>query len=199
MEIENEKDVKWPKLLRMEGERKNQHMYTRFHKDNDHNIDDCRQLKDEKRRGKPTEDLIPIHLDPEDPTKVTYIDASLQGPWKEKLTKFLHKNSDVFAWTAADMPCIDPQLITHKLNMDLLRKLIKQKKRSFAPGRQKAIKQEVEKLLKAGFIEEIQFLEWLANQVLVKKENENGGCVWTSRILMMHVPRIVIPYRELTL
>ena len=47
MEIENDKDVKWPKPLRTEGERKNQHLYCRFHKDNGHNTDDCRQLKDE--------------------------------------------------------------------------------------------------------------------------------------------------------
>ena len=106
-----------------------------------------------------TEDLIPIPLDPEDPTKVTYISASLQGPSKEKLTKFLQKNSDVFAWTMADMPGIDPQLIMHKLNVDPLRKPIKQKKRTLAPKRQEAIKQEVENLLEAGFIEEIQSSE----------------------------------------
>ena len=71
----------------------------------------------------------------------------------------------------ADIPGIDPQLITHKLNVDPLRKLIKQKKRSFAPERQETIKQEVENLLEAGFIEEMQFLEWLANPVMVKKAN----------------------------
>ena len=60
-----------------------------------------------------------------------------------------------------DMPGIDPQLITHKLNVDPMRKNIKQKKRSYALERQEAIKQEVEKLLEAGFIEEIQFPEWL--------------------------------------
>ena len=52
-----------------------------------------------------------------------------------------------------------------------MRKTIKQKKRSFAPERQEAIKQEVEKLLEVGFIEEIQYPEWLANPVMVKKAN----------------------------
>ena len=78
--------------------------------------------KMKKGEEKSAEDLIPIPLDPEDPTKVTYIGASFQGPSKEKLTKFLQENSDVFAWTAADMPGIDPQLITHKLNMESLEK-----------------------------------------------------------------------------
>ena len=66
---------------------------------------------------------------------------------------------------------IDPQLITHELNADPLRKPIKQKKRSFAPERQETIKQEVEKLWEARFIEEIQFPEWLANPVMVKNAN----------------------------
>ena len=47
MEIENDKNVKWPKPLRTEGERKNLQLYCRFHKDNRHNTDDYRQLKDE--------------------------------------------------------------------------------------------------------------------------------------------------------
>ena len=86
-----------------------------------------------------------------------------------KITSFLQDNNDVFAWTAADMPGINPQLITHHLNVDPKRDTVKQKKRNFAPERQEAIKQEVDKLLEARFIEEIQFPEWLANPVMVKK------------------------------
>ena len=73
----------------------------------------------------------------------------------------------MFAWSAADMSGIHPELITHKLNVDPSQKTVKQKKRSFAPERQEAIKQEVEKLLEAGFIEEIQFPEWLTNPIIV--------------------------------
>ena len=48
MKVENDKDVKWPKpLTEMEGERKNHHLYCRFHKDNCHNTDDYRRIKDE--------------------------------------------------------------------------------------------------------------------------------------------------------
>ena len=56
--------------------------------------------------------------------------------------------------------------------MDLWKKSIKQKKRSAPPPkRQEKIKQEVEKIFEAGFIEEIQFSEWLENPVMVKKGN----------------------------
>ena len=50
-------------------------------------------------------------------------------------------------------------------------KLVKQKRRSFAPKRQKAINEEVGKLLQAGAIREVEYPEWLANVVLVKKAN----------------------------
>ena len=97
-----------------------------------------------------------------------------------------------------NMPGIDPQLITHTLNVDPLRKLIKQKKKSFAPKRQEAIKQEVEKLLEARVIEEIHFSEWLANPIMVKKANEKWRMCVDFTISMMNVLRIVIPYQELT-
>ncbi|KAL8155150.1 hypothetical protein AgCh_000513 [Apium graveolens] len=92
---------------------------------------------------------------PENPEKVTFVGATLEEPLRGKLVKFLQENSDVFTWSVADMPGIDPELITHKLNVDLSQKTVKQKKRSFAPERQETIKQEVEKLLEAGFIKEI--------------------------------------------
>ena len=43
--------------------------------------------------------------------------------------------------------------------------------RSFAPERQKAINEEVGKLLQAEAIKEMEYPEWLANIVLVKKAN----------------------------
>ncbi|XP_074362238.1 uncharacterized protein LOC141702473 [Apium graveolens] len=112
-----------------------------------------------------------IPLDSLDPEKVTYIGASLDKPLKGQLTTFLQKNSDVFSWMAADMPGIDPNLITHKLNVNPTQKAVKQKKRTYAPNRLEAIKQEVEKLLEYVFIEEVKFPEWLANPVMVKKAN----------------------------
>ena len=66
---------------------------------------------------------------------------------------------------------IDPAVITHRLNTNPSFKPVKQKRRSFAPKRQKAINEEVDKLLQAGAIREVEYLEWLANVVLVKKAN----------------------------
>ena len=66
---------------------------------------------------------------------------------------------------------IDPAIITHILNVSPSFKPVKQKRRSLDPERQKAINEEVNKLLKAGAIREVEYPEWLANVVLVKKAN----------------------------
>ena len=42
----------------------------------------------------------------------------------------------------------------------------------FAPERDNAIKEEVLKLTLAKFIQEIYYLNWLANVVMVKKTND---------------------------
>ena len=41
----------------------------------------------------------------------------------------------------------------------------------FAQERDKAITEEVRKLLEVGFIREVYYLDWLANIVMVKKAN----------------------------
>ena len=66
---------------------------------------------------------------------------------------------------------VDPTVITHRLNINPSFKPVKQKRRSFAPKRQKVINEEVGKLLQAKAIREVEYPEWLANVVLVKKEN----------------------------
>ena len=43
--------------------------------------------------------------------------------------------------------------------------------RGFAPKRNKAVMDEVDKLLAANFIREVYYPEWLANIVMVKKAN----------------------------
>ena len=50
-------------------------------------------------------------------------------------------------------------------------KLVQQRRRVFAPERNKAVMDEANKLLTANFIKEVYYLEWLANVVMVKKAN----------------------------
>ena len=121
-------------------------------------------------RPEPSEELEPVTLD-DDPEHLAYIGSKLAKGLKGLLTQFLRQNRDIFAWKQADMSGINPTVITHKLNTNPSFKPVKQKPRSFAPERQKAINEKVGKLLQAGAIREVEYPEWLANVVLVKKAN----------------------------
>ena len=121
-------------------------------------------------RPEPSEELEPVTLD-DDPEHLAYVGSKLAKDLKDLLTQFLRQNRDIFAWKQTDMSGIDPSVITHRLNTNPSFKLVKQKRRSFAPERQKAINEEVGKLLQAGAIREVEYPEWLANVMLVKKTN----------------------------
>jgi len=55
--------------------------------------------------------------------------------------------------------------------MDKKVRTVIQRRRKLSEERPLVIKEETQQLLKSGHIREIQYLEWLANVVLVKKEN----------------------------
>ena len=134
------------------------------------NMDELDMHDEVLTRLKPSEELEPVSLD-DDPEHLVYICSKLLEDLKSLLTQFLRQNRDVFAWKQADIGGIDPTVITHRLNTSPSFKPVKQKRRSFAPERQKAINEEVGKLLQAGTIREVEYPEWLANVVLFKKAN----------------------------
>ncbi|GKV49108.1 hypothetical protein SLEP1_g55875 [Rubroshorea leprosula] len=80
-------------------------------------------------------------------------------------------NSDVFAWTPADMPGIPTLVAVHKLSTNPLKKPVAQKRRLFGGERLQAIKKELQKLLQAGFVRRVDYCEWVGNLILVKKSN----------------------------
>ena len=90
---------------------------------------------------------------------------------RTRLVWFLKENLDFFAWRYEDIPDISPKVIEHKLNVDLEKKLVQQRRRVFAPEWNQAIMDKVNKLLLAGFVREVYYPEWLANVVLMKKAN----------------------------
>ena len=104
-------------------------------------------MRDEvNTRPEPSEELEPIQLD-DDPEHLAHVGSKLVEDLRSLLIRFLKQNKDVFAWKREDMGGIDPAIITHRLRVSPSFKLVKQKRRSFAPERQKAINEEVSKLL----------------------------------------------------
>ena len=69
------------------------------------------------------------------------------------------------------MPGIDPRIMCHRLAIDKKHKHVKHKRRMLNQERYEAIHDEVDKLLKLGFIREVNYPEWVSNVVMVKKAN----------------------------
>ena len=121
-------------------------------------------------RPAPLEELEPVQLG-DQREHLVYIGSKLAKDIRSSLIRFLEQNIEVFAWKQEDMGGVDPTVISHRLNVNPSFKPVKQKRRSFAPKRQKVINEEVGKLLLAKAIREVKYPEWLANVVLVKKAN----------------------------
>jgi hypothetical protein len=68
------------------------------------------------------------------------------------------------------MSDIDPRIIEHEITTYPDAKLVWQKIHPVNPQKVEAIKAEVEKLLKVGFIYPIQLTQWVSNLVLVNKK-----------------------------
>jgi hypothetical protein len=87
------------------------------------------------------------------------------------LVDFLHANVDVFAWSPSDTPSIPREVAEHALDIQAGSEPVKQRLRRFDEEKRRAIGEEVQKLLVAGFIKEVSHPEWLVNPVLVKMKN----------------------------
>ncbi|XP_072060188.1 uncharacterized protein [Arachis hypogaea] len=105
-------------------------------------------------RPTPTEDLHKIYFT-ESTDKFTYVGSTLSSGEKFSFRAFLQQNADLFAWTPADMPGIDPSIISHKLALDPSARPVTQKMRNLGHDRKQASLEEIKKLINAGFTEKL--------------------------------------------
>lgn len=75
------------------------------------------------------------------------------------------------------MPVVDLKIAQHSLHLDPNTKFKKQKRWSNPPRKRVFVKQQVAKLLEAGVIQEVTYLEWISNLVIVSKEDSDK--LWT--------------------
>ena len=110
--------------------------------------------------SRPVEEIFNVELVEGDSSKVKEINGELQSPLKEEIIKFLKGNLGVFARSCEDMHGIDGRVKKYHLDGEI-----------FAPERNKAVMEEVDKFLIASFIYEIHYLEGLAKHRHGKKKN----------------------------
>ena len=153
-------------------------------------------IKEEEKEK--VEALETVELVDEEPTKTTKIGTNLNDLMKKELVQFLKKNLDIFTWSHIDMPGITTEVIQHRLNVDPEKKPIQQRQRVFVPKRNWVIMDEVDKLLAATFIQEVYYLDWLANVILVKKANRKWRTCVDFTNLNSAYPKDSFPCQELT-
>ena len=78
--------------------------------------------------------------------KPIFVGERLSLGEREDLIKLIREYIDVFEWNYEDMPGLDPQVATHRLNINLEKKLFKQLQRRFRPTIMEMIEAEVRKL-----------------------------------------------------
>ncbi|XP_022888168.1 uncharacterized protein LOC111403774 [Olea europaea var. sylvestris] len=129
------------------------------------------RIIDYEPNATPMEELETFPVNPEDPNQVLRIGKSLSPEAKIEMIRFLKENLDVFAWKHEDMVGIDPRINCHHLNINPSYAPHRQKRRALNPERYEALKDEVSKLDRSGFIREAIYPRWISNPVLVKKSS----------------------------
>ncbi|GAU46913.1 hypothetical protein TSUD_402940, partial [Trifolium subterraneum] len=112
-----------------------------------------------------------ISIEDEDLTKGVKIGADLPDLVKRQLKACLRENAELFAWSAAEMPGIIPEVACHQLTIDPRASAVVQRRRKQSPEKAEAARKAVKDLLEANFIAETQYTTWISNVVLVKKSN----------------------------
>jgi hypothetical protein len=98
-------------------------------------------------------------------------------------TSLFKEFRDIFAWSYEEMSGIDPAIVVHEIKTYPGAKPVRQRLRPVHPRKAAAIKLEVEKLLKAGFIYPVALTEWVSNPVPIDKK---GGSI-----------RVCVDYRDI--
>jgi hypothetical protein len=107
------------------------------------------------------------------PSRTVMVGTKVSAEDEGKLLQFLRNNQDVFAWSKSDLTGVYQSVIEHALNTDPKVKPKLQRQRPMSGDRVKSAEAEVQKLLDARIIREVQYPIWVANVVMVTKKNGN--------------------------
>jgi len=100
-----------------------------------------------------------------------YISEHLYLANETKLVAILREFKDCFAWDYNELPGLDRSLVEHKLPIKSGCEPVKQLPRKMMPEVTSKVKEEIERLLGAGFIRTARYVEWVSNVVPVMKKN----------------------------
>jgi len=83
----------------------------------------------------------------------------------------LKENLEAFTWSYKEMKGVHPLVCTHHIYIKEGCKPVRQPQRRMNPTLKDILKEELQKLLDAGFIYPVSNTEWVSHLVLVPKKN----------------------------
>ena len=116
------------------------------------------------------------------------IGNSIQGEELEQYKSILNEFSDVFAWDYSDLKGVSPELCQHKIDLLEGTYPIRQRQYRLNPKYSLLVKDEIDKLLEAGFIYPVLSSEWVSPIHVVQRKLRPGQDLKI---------RMVIDYRRL--
>jgi hypothetical protein len=131
-----------------------------------HNIDGaeaCQQYKHKREKAASADQPKPMLLCEDITEQRVLLGYQLSDEQENTLLRLLFNNKDIFAWSANDLCGV---------NVDPSFRPRKQRLRKMSEDKAEGARNEVKRLLSAGVIREVKYLEWLANIVMVKKAND---------------------------
>ena len=90
---------------------------------------------------------------------------------KKAMIELLMDFRDMLAWSYEDMRGLDPQLYQHQIHLSTDAKPVAQRRYRMNPNYAAKVKEEIDKLLRVGFIRPVKQATWLSPIVVVPKKN----------------------------
>jgi hypothetical protein len=96
---------------------------------------------------------------------------------KDAIIKFLKECVHCFAWNYREMPRVNRELVEHWLNIKSGFMPYKQPARRFNPIIHDRVKEEVARLVEAGFVRPCRYAEWVSNIVPMEDTGKIQVCI----------------------
>ncbi|GJV45233.1 reverse transcriptase domain-containing protein [Tanacetum coccineum] len=143
------------------------------------------------------EEKIKVVIHPEYAKQIIAIGSTLTEKERKELCALLKQNLYIFTWKPADITGVPRHMAEHRLNVREGCLPVRQKKKGQAPERNKAIQEEVEKLVDVGIMKEVHYHSWLSNPVMVKKHDGSWRMCVDFKDLNKACPRDGYPLPEI--
>ncbi|WVZ58668.1 hypothetical protein U9M48_008910 [Paspalum notatum var. saurae] len=119
----------------------------------------------------PSDELEAVGIGPGDRPRLMWVSKKLDPEFKAKLVELLREFPDCFAWEYHEMPGLDQSIVEHQLPTKPGFRPYAQHPRKIDVKILNMVKEEIEKMVRAGFIRPCRYATWISSIVPMWKKN----------------------------